>query len=78
MLLGDVVLGLETIRAEAARHGKSLSDHICHLSVHGVLHLVGFDHETDLDAKEMQGLEIDVLAAAGIADPYVNWVDSPE
>jgi len=77
-LLGDVVLGFETIRDEAARHGKTFSDHICHLSVHGVLHLAGFDHETDSSATEMQGLEIDVLAAAGIADPYGTWVDASE
>ena len=77
-LLGDVVLGFETIRDEAARHGKTFADHVCHLSVHGVLHLAGFDHETDASANEMQELEIDVLAAAGIADPYGTWVDASE
>ena len=75
-LLGDVVLGFETIRDEAARHGKTFAVHVCHLSVHGVLHLAGFDHETDASANEMQELEIDVLAAAGIADPYGTWVDA--
>ena len=78
VLLGDVVLGFETIREEAARHGKTFLDHACHLSVHGVLHLAGFDHATDESAHEMQGLEIAVLAAAGIGDPYHTWVDAVE
>ena len=78
VLLGDVVLGFETIREEAARHGKTFLDHACHLSVHGVLHLAGFDHATDESANEMQGLEIAVVAADGIGDPYHTWVDAVE
>ena len=78
LLLGDVVLGYETIAKEAKRHGKTLADHMCHLTVHGVLHLAGFDHDTDKAAEKMRGIEIDVLAAAGISNPYSNWLDGPE
>jgi probable rRNA maturation factor len=78
LLLGDVVLGYETIAKEAKRHGKTLADHMCHLTVHGVLHLAGFDHDTDKAAEKMRGIEIDVLAAAGISNPYTNWLDGPE
>lgn len=68
--LGDVIVAFETTAAEAAEGGKSLKDHICHLLVHGVLHLVGYDHQDDSQAEEMEGLETEVLAGLGIADPY--------
>ena len=71
VLLGDVILAFETCAAEAARDGKSLSAHLSHLVVHGVLHLVGFDHETgDADADAMEAMETVILAGLGIADPY--------
>jgi probable rRNA maturation factor len=68
--LGDVVLALETIAAEAEAQGKSLADHVAHLVVHGVLHLLGYDHETQGQARSMERLEIEILAGLGIGDPY--------
>jgi probable rRNA maturation factor len=69
--LGDVVLALETIAAEADSQGKSLADHVAHLVVHGVLHLMGYDHQTGTEARRMERLEAEILAGLGIADPYV-------
>ena len=68
--LGDVVLALETIAAEAEAQGKPLADHVAHLVVHGVLHLLGYDHETQGQARSMERLEIEILAGLGIGDPY--------
>ena len=70
LALGDVVLALETVLDEAGVQGKTVADHVGHLVVHGVLHLVGYDHECDADANIMEGLETAVLAGLGIADPY--------
>jgi probable rRNA maturation factor len=68
--IGDVILAWATVAAEAARDGKSVADHTSHLLVHGVLHLIGYDHEDDDDAAEMEALETRILADLGIADPY--------
>ena len=70
LMLGDVVLAYGTVAGEAAAQGKPLADHVAHLVVHGVLHLLGFDHEDDGDAEEMEGLEVRILARLGIPDPY--------
>lgn len=70
LLLGDVVLAFETVAGEAAAQGKPLADHLAHLVVHGVLHLLGFDHEIAGEAERMEALEIRLLAGLGIADPY--------
>jgi probable rRNA maturation factor len=70
LLLGDVVLAYGVIAREAAEQGKTLADHLAHLVVHGVLHLVGFDHEATEEAERMEGLERAVLSGIGIADPY--------
>jgi probable rRNA maturation factor len=67
---GDVVLALGTIAREAKDQGKSLADHLAHLVVHGVLHLMGYDHEKESEAKRMERLEVKILAGLAIADPY--------
>ena len=69
-LLGDVVLALETCAREAKAQGKTLAAHATHLVVHGVLHLVGHDHERDAAATRMEAIERRVLAGLGLADPY--------
>ncbi|MBM3546713.1 MAG: rRNA maturation RNase YbeY [Alphaproteobacteria bacterium] len=68
--LGDVVLALETVLSEAKDQGKRPADHLTHLVVHGVLHLLGHDHETTRDAKRMERMEVEVLAGLGVPDPY--------
>lgn len=69
--LGDVALAYGVCAAEAQAQGKALGDHLQHLVVHGVLHLLGFDHEDDeAGAEEMEALERTVLARLGVADPY--------
>jgi probable rRNA maturation factor len=68
--LGDVALAYETCAREAQEQGKNLKDHATHLLVHGLLHLLGYDHEAEDDAAEMEGLEREILASLGIADPY--------
>jgi probable rRNA maturation factor len=75
--LGDIVLALETVRAEAATAGLPLSDHVSHLVVHGCLHLLGYDHQDGADALRMEGLERSILARLGIADPYAGGGEGP-
>jgi probable rRNA maturation factor len=70
VLLGDVVLAFETVRDEAAEQNKPLGDHLRHLVAHGVLHLLGFDHESEAEAAEMEAREIEILAGLGVPDPY--------
>ncbi|CAK0742525.1 Endoribonuclease YbeY [uncultured Gammaproteobacteria bacterium] len=70
LLLGDIVLARETITAEALDQGKNFAAHLSHLVVHGVLHLVGYDHMIDQDAERMEQLEREILARLGVADPY--------
>lgn len=69
--LGDVVLAGETLATEAATLAIPPAHHLQHLVVHGLLHLLGHDHETDAQARVMEGIEIEVLAALGVPDPYV-------
>jgi probable rRNA maturation factor len=75
LLLGDVVLAWQTIEAEAREAGKPLADHVSHLVIHGVLHLLGYDHQDDDEADEMEALETTLLAALGIADPYAEGAE---
>lgn len=74
MLLGDIVIALETTAAEAAEKAIPLADHVSHLVVHGALHLLGFDHLNDKEAEQMEDLERQALASLGIADPYADDV----
>ena len=76
LLLGDVVLAYETVRRESEEQGKRFSDHLCHLVVHGVLHLLGYEHGTEAQAAAMERLETAALAGLGISDPYVLAVPS--
>ncbi len=76
LLLGDVVLAYETVRRESEEQGKRFSDHLCHLVVHGVLHLLGYDHGSEAQAGAMERLEIAALAGLGVSDPYVLAVPS--
>ena len=69
-IVGDVILARETVAAEAAAQGKSITDHALHLVVHGVLHLLGHDHKSAREAEAMEKLEIEALDRLGIGDPY--------
>jgi probable rRNA maturation factor len=68
--LGDIALGFETVKREAAEQGKSLNDHTSHLLVHGILHLMDYDHQTEAEAEVMEQREREILASLGIKDPY--------
>ena len=70
LLLGDVVLAVETIAREAAEQQKPIADHLRHLTVHGVLHLLGFDHQSDAEAAVMEAREVEILKILGVPDPY--------
>jgi probable rRNA maturation factor len=70
--LGDIAIAYETVAAESASENKAFADHLAHLAVHGYLHLVGFDHETDAEAVRMENLETQILSGLGIADPYAD------
>ncbi|MGM0559459.1 MAG: rRNA maturation RNase YbeY [Pseudomonadota bacterium] len=76
-LLGDVVLSYDTCADEAREQGKSLRDHARHLTLHGVLHLLGHDHEAAEDAEEMERLEVELLAELGVANPYAEGTREP-
>lgn len=69
-LLGDVVICAPIVLREAAEQGKAASAHWCHLVVHGLLHLLGYDHEDDAEARFMEGQERRILCSLGFPDPY--------
>ncbi|UXA68798.1 rRNA maturation RNase YbeY [Xanthomonas prunicola] len=71
-LLGDLVICAPVVAREAAEQGKSLTAHYAHLTVHGTLHLLGWDHEDDKEADAMEQLEREILADLGIDDPYAG------
>ena len=73
--LGDIVICAPVVEREAGEQGKVVTHHWTHLVVHGTLHLLGFEHETDAQAAEMEAIEREILAARGIADPYAVLPD---
>jgi probable rRNA maturation factor len=70
LALGDIALSYDSCQREAAEAGKPMTDHVTHLIVHAVLHLLGYDHERDLDAAVMQAVETEILGKMGLDDPY--------
>ena len=68
--LGDLVICAPLVAEEAAAQGKGLSDHWAHLVIHGILHLLGYDHQGEAEAAEMENLEVTLLRRLGVADPY--------
>ena len=77
LLLGDVVVAFETVAREAAEQDKPFADHLRHLIVHGVLHLLGYDHQTADAASMMESLERVILAKLGVPDPYQDATQPP-
>lgn len=73
--LGDIAIAYETVIREAADEGKPPLAHLAHLTVHGLLHLAGLDHETDAEAEQMEALEREILAGMGLPDPYSTLPD---
>ena len=71
-MLGDIAIAYETMRREADDEQKPFDHHLSHLAIHGFLHLMGYDHETDDDAEAMESLEQEILAQLGIPDPYAD------
>ncbi len=70
--LGDIALAYETCMAEAKEQQKPAADHVTHLIIHGLLHLLGYDHECDEDATVMERLETEILGNLGLPDPYIG------
>lgn len=71
-MLGDIAIAYQTVRREADDEGKPFAHHLSHLAVHGFLHLIGYDHETDAEADSMEDAERAILASLGIPDPYAG------
>jgi probable rRNA maturation factor len=69
-VLGDIVLAYETIVREAKEEGKPFDHHVSHLLLHGLLHLLGYDHQTEAEAVQMEAIETRVLGLLAIPDPY--------
>lgn len=72
ILLGDIILAWQTVESEAQQEKKPVAEHMMHLVIHGVLHLIGYDHECDEDAAVMECLEVSCMANLGLADPYAT------
>jgi probable rRNA maturation factor len=74
-VLGDIVLAYETVAREAAEGGKTIEHHVSHLLLHGFLHLLGYDHNTEAEAVQMETIETRILASLAIPDPYAVIAD---
>lgn len=72
ILLGDIIISLDTVASEAALENKTIKDHVSHLMIHGFLHIFGYDHESDEEADKMESLETEILKRLGIANPYLD------
>ncbi len=70
--LGDIILSFQTIQREAQEQGKFVLDHVKHMTIHGVLHLLGYDHINDDEANDMETLEISILTGLGVQNPYTD------
>ncbi len=70
--LGDIAISFDTCAREASEAGKTIDDHVTHLIIHGMLHLLGYDHIRDTDATLMEGVEVEILGKMGIDDPYIG------
>lgn len=71
-MLGDIAIAYETMAREAEAEGKPFADHLAHLAVHGFLHLLGYDHQSEAEAAEMERLEVAILARLGVSNPYMK------
>lgn len=78
VLIGDIVVAFGVAHREAEADGKLPTDHLIHLVIHGFLHCLGYDHESDAEAVEMETLETAILATLGIADPYAEPADQTD
>ena len=74
--LGDIAIAYETTAREAHEEGTPFRDHLAHLAVHGFLHLLGYDHQSDVEAAAMERLETTILARLGVADPYAKHIST--
>jgi probable rRNA maturation factor len=74
-LLGDIVIAYETVAREAVEQEKTFRDHTAHMVIHGFLHLLGYDHETSVEADAMEGLERRIASRLGLRDPYAGEAD---
>lgn len=68
--IGDIAISVQTIMREASEQNKSYEDHMIHMLVHGLLHLLGYDHIDEDEAEEMEALEVEILSSMGIENPY--------
>ena len=75
VLLGDIFISLDTVKKEADAEGISVAEHTAHMVVHGILHLLGYDHIEDKDAEKMENKETNILKKLGYKNPYANKVD---
>lgn len=74
--IGDVILAAETVRREADEQGVPFAHHVQHLVVHGILHLLGYDHISAADAERMEAIEISILSKLGVANPYTGALET--